>query len=370
MDVLGRDEELLSLHVFLDRPPADHVPTLVLVGEAGIGKSTLWLAGVEAARERGFRVLSSRPAQAELGLAYAGLGDLLEEALAEVASDLAAPRSRALERALLLEGGGKAAVDSRAVAVAVRTALQLLSDREPVLIAIDDVQWLDASTVRALAFALRRLHDSDVRLLCARRLEHDVGVSAFELAVNGSVIVEDLCVGPLSLGALHRLLQARLGLVLARPTLLRVHEGSAGNPFFALELAGALDRIVDPAEPLPIPVSLQVLVRERLDRLPAQTQESLLLASAHGRIKVSELDGGALDPAFADEVVEVVDGAIRFTHPLAGLRPVSRCVGSGSARSAYTSGGDRRRSRRACTASGTRIGWGGRRSRGCARARG
>ena len=169
--------------------------------------------------------------------------------------------------------------------------------------------------MRALAFALRRLHDSDIRLLCTRRLEHDVGVSALELALDMSV-VERLHVGPLSLGALHALLQARLGLVLARPTLLRVHEGSGGNPFFALELAGALDKVVDPAQPLPVPVSLQVLVRERLDRLPAQTKASLLLASAHGRLKVSQLDGEALGPAFDDDVIEVVDGAIRFTHPL------------------------------------------------------
>ena len=286
----------------------------MLDGEAGIGKSTLWLEGVESARTR-FRVLSSRPAQAELGLAHAGLGDLLEDALPEVAPELAAPRRRALERALLVQGVAEARVDPRALAVAVRSALHLLADREPVLVAIDDVQWLDASSVRALAFALRRLHDSDIRLLCTRRLEHDVGVSALELAVDGGII-EHLSVGPLSLGALHGLLLARLGRVFARPTLLRLHEGSGGNPLFALELAGALNKVVDPAQPLPIPASLQVLVQDRLDRLPAHTQASLLLASAHGRIKASQLDGDALGPAFDDDVIEVVDGAIRFTHPL------------------------------------------------------
>ena len=199
--------------------------------------------------------------------------------------------------------------------MAVRSALHLLADREPVLVAIDDVQWLDASSVRALAFALRRLHDNDIRLLCTRRLEHDVGVSALEVAVDGSII-EHLPVGPLSLGALHGLLLARLGRVFARPTLLRLHEGSGGNPLFALELAGALNKVVDPAQPLPIPTSLQVLVQDRLDRLPAHTQASLLLASAHGRIKASQLDGDAPGPAFDDDVIEVVDGAIRFTHPL------------------------------------------------------
>jgi Cdc6-like AAA superfamily ATPase len=60
VDVVGRDEELRSLHDLLDRPLAGEIPTLVLEGEAGIGKSTLWLEGVEVARSRGFRVLSAR----------------------------------------------------------------------------------------------------------------------------------------------------------------------------------------------------------------------------------------------------------------------------------------------------------------------
>ena len=72
MDVLGRDDELRSLRAFLDRPAGAGMTALVLEGEAGIGKSTLWLAGVEAARERGFRVLSSRPAEVESGLPTPG----------------------------------------------------------------------------------------------------------------------------------------------------------------------------------------------------------------------------------------------------------------------------------------------------------
>ena len=102
--IVGRDEELRVVHAFLDR--ALGVPrTLVLEGEAGIGKSTLWLAGVEAARELGFRVLVTRPAEAERGLAYAGLGDLFEGVLEQILPALPAPRRRALEVALLLQAG-------------------------------------------------------------------------------------------------------------------------------------------------------------------------------------------------------------------------------------------------------------------------
>jgi DNA-binding CsgD family transcriptional regulator len=315
MDVLGRDDELRSLHAFLDRPATGGLAALVLEGEAGIGKSTLWLAGVEAARQRGLRVFSSRPAEVELGVAFAGLGDLLEEALGDVVSELAAPRRRALEIALLVEDEVGEPVDFRTLAVAVREALQLLAEQEPILVAIDDVQWLDPSSTSALAFALRRLQDGDIALLCTRRLGEGIPVSELEQAVDDRLVTR-VHVGPLSAGALHVVLQRRLGRVFARPTLLRLHEASGGNPFFALELARALGPVVDPMQPLSVPVTLEALVRARLDGLPDETRATLLLACAHSRITPAQLDGRALEPAFADHVIELADGVVRFTHPL------------------------------------------------------
>jgi hypothetical protein len=103
-EVVGRNEELSSVNAFLDRE-AEGPAAILLEGEAGIGKSTLWLAGVDAAQARGFRVLSTRPAEAERGLAYAGLGDLFENVLESVLPALSAPRRRALEVALLVEDG-------------------------------------------------------------------------------------------------------------------------------------------------------------------------------------------------------------------------------------------------------------------------
>jgi DNA replication protein DnaC len=94
VEIVGREEQLASIHAFID--DAEGAPAaLVLEGEAGIGKSTLWLAGVEDAHARGFRVLSSRPAEAERGLAHAGLGDLLEGATEDVLPTLTTPRRRA-----------------------------------------------------------------------------------------------------------------------------------------------------------------------------------------------------------------------------------------------------------------------------------
>lgn len=279
VEVIGRDEELSALRAFLDRPAGGEGPgALVLEGEAGIGKSTLWLAAVERARERGLRVLSSRPAEAERALVHAGLGDLFDGVLEEVLPALTAPRRRALEVALLVEDAAGRPVDQRALGVAVRSALQLLAEKERIVLAIDDVQWLDASSATALGLALRRLPEADILVLLARRLGDGAQTSAVESAVESDGI-EHLRVGALSVGALHRLLQGRLGRVFARPTLLRLHEASGGNPFYALELArplGGNGAVPDPTQPLPVPERLEELVRVRLEGFADATRGALV----------------------------------------------------------------------------------------------
>ena len=317
--IVGREEEIASLHAFIEEERAGSA-ALVLEGEAGIGKSTLWLAGVEHAREAGFRVLSSRPTEAERRLAHVGLGDLLEDVVDDFLGALPAPRRRALEVAMLRDEPSGQPVDHRALAVGVRDVLQLLSDREPILIAVDDVQWLDPSSSSAVGFALRRLGGNDVRVLLARRLADDSQPTRLEQAL-ATERVRRLPVGPLSAGALHQFLRDRLGRSFARQTLLRVHERSGGNPFFALELARVLEADVDPLEPLPVPKTLEELLRARIAGLPASTREALALASALGTASESLLEqagvpADAFDPAAAAHVIERENGTIRFTHPL------------------------------------------------------
>jgi DNA-binding CsgD family transcriptional regulator len=318
VDIVGREVELASIHAFLERP-AEGPVALVLEGEAGIGKSTLWVAGVEAARERGLLVLVSRPAEAERGLTHAGLGDLFENVLESVLPALPAPRRHALEVALLVEGDPDG-FDPRTLGVAVRSALEVLAAEGPVVLAIDDVQWLDPSSTSALAFALRRLDNRSILLLLARRLGERAETPDLERAIPADR-VERLHVGALSLGAIHQLLQAYLELKLPRPTLLRVHETSGGNPFYALELARALGADVDPTQPLRVPETLEGLVRARLDELPPATRASLLLAAAVGRPSAElfaslDVTEPVLDRALAARVIERTDGTIRFTHPL------------------------------------------------------
>ncbi|MDL9979174.1 AAA family ATPase [Microbacterium sp. ASV49] len=311
-DVVGRDQELRTIHAFLDAPISE-AAGLVLHGEPGIGKSTLWQAAVSAARERGCLVLRSRPAEAERGLALMGLGDLLDPVLDGVVDQLTAPRRHALEVALLREGettGG--AADERALVVAVRDVVRLLAARTRVVVAIDDVQWFDASSIRTLASALRRV-DAPVRVILARR----PGTSELEEAVD----VERLSIGPLDVGPLRTLLTARLGRPFAHQTLVRIHEESGGNPIFALGLARMVDEDADPLRVLLVPPTLAEVVRARLEAVPEDTREVLAFAAATGSPSVSLLermgaDTGALDPAIAEHLVEREGGAIRFTHPL------------------------------------------------------
>jgi DNA-binding CsgD family transcriptional regulator len=317
--VVGREEELSSLRAFVDdarRGPA----TLVVEGVAGVGKSTLWEAGVEQARAQGLSVLSSRPTEAEHALGHVGLVDLLEDVVDDVLSALLTPRRHALQVALLREDASGDPVDHRTLAVAVRDVLQLLSEREPILIAVDDVQWLDPSSSRALAFALRRLKGNSVSLLLARRPAEGAHRSDLELAPSAGG-GRQIDVGPLSVGALHRILRDRLGTSFSRQTLLRIHERSGGNPFFALELARILPRDLDPLQPLAVPETLEELVSARISALPASTHRALAFAAAVGTPSVSLLeragvDADALDTAVAARVIERENGMIHFTHPL------------------------------------------------------
>jgi DNA-binding CsgD family transcriptional regulator len=318
-EIVGRERDLASVHAFFGQTRVGPVG-LVLEGEAGIGKSTLWHEGVVGARGRGLVVLSSRPAEAERGLAHVGLGDLFDEIVADVAPLISAPRRRVLEITLLREEDSNDPVDHRALGVAVRDVLALLSEGKPTLLAIDDVQWLDASTSRALAFALRRLDTSPLLVLLARRSGDSAELSELEQAL-GRERVQRLPVGPLSVGALHLLLQHRFDRPFARQTLLRIHERSGGNPFFALELARVLGEQVDPLEPLSVPETLDELVRARLAGLPAATRDALALAAALGTPSESLLERAgvgedALEPAFAARVIERGNGTVRFSHPL------------------------------------------------------
>ena len=224
--------------------------------------------------------------------------------------------------ALLVEEAEERRVDSRALGVAVRTALDALAE-DGLVVAIDDLQWLDVSSVAALAFALRRLPEAPIALLWTRRLGEHNQAAAIEDALEAERI-EHVHVGPLSVGATHLVLHDAHGQPVPRPTLLKLHEISGGNPLFALELARALggggaER--DPTRPLPVPERLEELLNERLAGFQGETRRALLLASAQARLTPAQLvaagvDPDSLAPAIDGQVVEIARDGVRFTHPL------------------------------------------------------
>jgi predicted ATPase len=166
--VIGRDEELGSIQVFLagvDQGPS----ALVLSGEPGIGKSILWEAGVQHAQSRFTHVLSHRSVEAESLLSFAGLSDLLVRSFDEVAPSLVPIRRHALEVALLLAEPGENPPDALVIGVALLDVLRALAEAGSVLVALDEVQWLDPASTGVLQVALRRLAGERVGLLASLR---------------------------------------------------------------------------------------------------------------------------------------------------------------------------------------------------------
>ena len=155
--IVGREDELALLRELVTTTAA-WPRALVLEGEAGAGKTTLWQSAVDGAAGR---VLTTRPLETETKLAYAGVGDLLESVQDRLA-ELPAPQAHALRAALLLESPDAGVVDERAVALGF---LGLLVAEAPVLLAVDDLQWLDRQSARVLAFAAHRVGEVPVAFL-------------------------------------------------------------------------------------------------------------------------------------------------------------------------------------------------------------
>ena len=319
--LVGREEELQRVELFLEA--ARHSPRALLIeGEAGVGKTSIWEAALAAATHGGFSTAAARPAEAETSFAYAALGDLLRER-SDALEGLPTRLRHALEVALLLDDQTAETPDQQSVALGLLAMFRRLADDGPLVVAIDDVQWLDATSAQVLRFAIRRVDKGPIAFLVAWRTAGKAPIPLELDRAPSSERLERLPLSPLSLGAVQHLVQARLGFVPPRPALRRLYELSGGNPFFALELARALRAgklRLEPGEPLP--VALEGLVGARLEALSPAARRGLAAAAAlaHPTLAlveaVSGSDGDALDEAVRADVVSVRDGRIHFTHPL------------------------------------------------------
>ncbi|MEO6577679.1 MAG: AAA family ATPase [Candidatus Limnocylindria bacterium] len=325
--LVGRGDEALVRRRFLDAA-ALGPSCLIWEGEPGIGKTALWQATVDEARAAGVHVLSSRPTESEAELSYASLTDLVGSVDDDIRAALAPPQRRALDAALLQADVDADGVDVRALAMATRLVLVALAGSGPVILAIDDLQWIDPATARVLAFVTKRLDREPVSLVVARRSGgalHDARTVIERSMPEASTEVCHL--GPLSLGALHQLVEQRMDVSLARPALVHLERASRGNPLLALDIVGALRRAQRPLTAdmiLPVPSSVDQLVRQRVAMLPASTRRLLRIASALARADVPTLESAepgidldaVLRPAIEAELIDIEGLRVRFVHPL------------------------------------------------------
>ncbi|OBB08989.1 LuxR family transcriptional regulator [Mycobacteriaceae bacterium 1482268.1] len=322
--IVSRPEEGRAVATFLTAA-ASEPSGLVAEGEPGIGKTTLCLSTIELAEARGFLVMSARPAEAESVLAYASLADLLSGVDASLLSSLPMPQRLAIDRVLLRAEAEDLSTDQRAVGAGFLSVVELLAEQAPVLLAIDDLQWLDPSSRNVIAFAARRLSTRVGVFGTARTDPEDGGSAASWLQLPQPDGVHRIQLRPLSLGGLNAVITQRLGRSLSRPTIVRIQEVSGGNPFYALELARAMDRDHRSAE-MPLPMTLTELVRARIGSLDESVRDVLLVMACHAAPSVESVSRATgmtaaevvarLDDVEAKGIVVIEGHRLRFAHPL------------------------------------------------------
>ncbi len=314
--LVGREAELATLRALVD-PVPDAGRVLMVLGDAGMGKTALLAELTTWARHAGMRVLAATGRESESQLAFAGLHGLLRPVLDRVAG-LPGRQAAALRGALGL-APAPVGPDRLLTGMAVLTLLSDLSEQAPVLVIADDAQWLDRSSLDALAFASYRLGDEPVVLV--------LGMRGSAPPAGFDRDVPELRLGPLSTSEAGRLLdrQPRPPRGRARGQVLMQ---AAGNPMALIELARAI--AADPvagrrwdAEPLPLTERLSAIIIDRLDALPEPTRAALLLAAVADAPDLGaaaggsfELDPKALVPAEEKGLIKIDEAGVQFSHPL------------------------------------------------------
>ena len=263
--LIGRATECSSILAALGVNGANFA-AVVLTGEAGSARQRSGSRSSLAERFAGDHVLVSRATAAEARLPWVGLTDLLRSIPLTVQARLPDVQQRAL-KAVSLQQGGAEVLDERTVGTAMLSALRAMTESAPVLLAVDDLPYLDVASAVRRRFRPAPPGRDRTRRGCSPPSRGRDAAVAGGIAACRADRSTAIGVGPLTLGALFALLQARGGIRLPRPLLLRVHETAGGNPLYALELARALDRLeISPkaGSPLPVPVGLDALVDARV----------------------------------------------------------------------------------------------------------
>jgi len=312
----GRETDCARIDDLLGRARRGRSGSLALRGEAGIGKTALLEYAVERAEE--MTVVRALGVEADAELQFSGLLELLRP-LADHFAAIPAQQAAALRSALGL--GAAEAVDRFTVGAATLNVLAAAAEQRPVLVVLDDVQWLDAATADAVLFAARRLVADAVGILFAIR--QDDAQDAFELPGIDSLVLSGIA-------AEHA--PRLLGPGVAPEVARRMCEAAAGNPLALLEARPQLsEEQLAGREPLPEPLptgpTLEAAFAARAASLPHKSRRALVLVSVAlaqenrietiaAALQALELEATALEPAEDAGLVSVADGRILFRHPL------------------------------------------------------
>jgi DNA-binding CsgD family transcriptional regulator len=318
--LFGRDAEAAMLEQLVARIP-ERGGALVVRGDPGIGKTTLLAVASAGASSKGVSVLCAAGAQSETGLAFAGLHQLLRPVLGRL-DRLPGPQRDALSATF--GAIDVPAPDPFLIALAALNLLTDAAERLPLLLVVEDAQWLDPPSASALAFIARRVDAEPIAVLFALR----DGVAS---TLEGAGLPE-LRLGGLDGEAAGELLDASAA-DLTPGLRRRVLQVAAGNPLALLELPAALrldDARIDGRSPGTVSLTsrLERAFAAQISGLPAQTRDLLLCAAADERASAAELLAAAsllrgaevrLDataPAEGVGLASIIDGSVIFRHPL------------------------------------------------------
>ncbi|MGI5157969.1 helix-turn-helix transcriptional regulator [Microbispora sp. CA-102843] len=313
--MVGRETEIAEI---MRRVAADrsHSEVLILTGDPGAGKSVLLDFAADRARREGGRVLRAVGSESEAHLGFAGLHQMLRPVLGEL--DSLPPRQRSALRTVLGMGECTEVPDGVLVGLAVLTLVSELAEPAPLLVVVDDAQWIDRASLDVLSFVARRMDSEPVTLL--------VGVRAAAALPGLDKGYERLEIGPLSGGAANRLLDQQPTPPTGR-TRVRILQEAAGNPLALVELARAsATRHSDGSSvegPLPVTDRLERIFAEQAQFLPQATRRPLLLLAAADATDaptasrgLPETDDKAWAPAERAGLVRQDGPRISFRHPL------------------------------------------------------
>jgi DNA-binding NarL/FixJ family response regulator len=317
--LIGRDKEVERIAALVAAAREGRSGALVVRGEPGIGKTAL-LEHARSLAGDDMLVLEARGIEAESELPFSGLGDIAGPLL-HLRPQLPPVQALALGQALALEDSGTP--PRFAVPAALLGLLGTAAEERPLLVLVDDAQWLDAPSVEAVVFAARRLRDEGVALVLTIR----DATPGLDVDTSGLDVVRP---EPLSDREAATLLRQAHGDRVRGTVAADVATAASGNPLALLELPTALsDAQLAGREALP-PVlppgeTVAYSFRRRLGELPESARQALLVAAAGQDEDLTELthamdrlglEEGALDPAEAAGMVAIEGGRVRFRHPL------------------------------------------------------